>query len=96
MNISETSIKKRSVNIAGHQTSVSIEAPFWDALKELAARELRVAQQVVRVLQPDLVAQRQQRRIRDVDPPREGREHRRPEQEQQNRLEHVHGDRLSG
>ncbi len=32
-------IKKRSVNIAGHRTSVSIEAPFWDGLKELAARE---------------------------------------------------------
>ena len=27
---------KRSVTIAGHRTSVSIEAPFWDALKEIA------------------------------------------------------------
>ena len=36
---SDTSIKKRSVNIAGHRTSVSVEAPFWEALKELAARE---------------------------------------------------------
>ena len=35
----ETTVKKRSVNIAGHRTSVSIEAPFWDALKEIAARE---------------------------------------------------------
>ena len=32
-------IKKRSVNIAGHRTSVSIEAPFWDALRNIAARE---------------------------------------------------------
>ncbi len=32
-------IKKRSVDIAGHRTSVSIEAPFWDALKEIADRE---------------------------------------------------------
>ena len=32
-------IKKRSVNIAGHRTSVSIEAPFWDALRDIAARE---------------------------------------------------------
>ena len=31
-------IKKRSVDIAGHRTSVSIEAPFWDALREIAAR----------------------------------------------------------
>jgi predicted DNA-binding ribbon-helix-helix protein len=32
-------IKKRSVDIAGHRTSVSIEAPFWDALREIAARQ---------------------------------------------------------
>ncbi len=25
--------------IAGHRTSVSMEAPFWDALKEIAARD---------------------------------------------------------
>jgi predicted DNA-binding ribbon-helix-helix protein len=31
-------IKKRSVDIAGHRTSVSLEAPFWDALAEIAAR----------------------------------------------------------
>ena len=30
-------IVKRSVTIAGHPTSVSLEAAFWDALKELAA-----------------------------------------------------------
>ncbi|MEH3146669.1 MAG: ribbon-helix-helix domain-containing protein [Methylobacterium frigidaeris] len=27
---------KRSVMIAGHRTSVSLEAPFWDALRHLA------------------------------------------------------------
>ena len=27
---------KRSVMIAGHASSVSIEKPFWDALKDLA------------------------------------------------------------
>jgi predicted DNA-binding ribbon-helix-helix protein len=32
-------IRKRSVKVAGHRTSVSIEEPFWDALKEIAARE---------------------------------------------------------
>ena len=31
-------IRKRSVEIAGHRTSVSVEAPFWDALKELAEK----------------------------------------------------------
>ena len=31
-------VKKRSVTVAGHRTSVSIEAPFWDALRDIAAR----------------------------------------------------------
>ena len=30
---------KRSLTIAGHRTSVSLEPAFWDALKELAAAE---------------------------------------------------------
>lgn len=29
-------IRKRSVTVAGHPTSVSLEAPFWDVLKEIA------------------------------------------------------------
>jgi len=29
-------ILKRSLAIAGHQTSISLEAPFWDGLKHLA------------------------------------------------------------
>lgn len=28
---------KRSLTIAGHRTSVSLEAPFWEALKDVAA-----------------------------------------------------------
>ncbi len=31
-------VVKRSVVIAGHKTSVSLEDAFWDALKEIAAR----------------------------------------------------------
>ncbi len=31
-------IKKRSVNIAGHRTSISLEGPFWDALAAIAAQ----------------------------------------------------------
>jgi predicted DNA-binding ribbon-helix-helix protein len=39
----ETGIVKRSVAIAGHRTSVSLEAPFWEALGALArARGLSV------------------------------------------------------
>ncbi|MET0746172.1 MAG: ribbon-helix-helix domain-containing protein [Microvirga sp.] len=30
-------IVKRSVSIAGHRTSISLEAPFWDALRAIAA-----------------------------------------------------------
>jgi predicted DNA-binding ribbon-helix-helix protein len=30
---------KRSVMLHGHKTSVSLEAEFWDCLKQIAARE---------------------------------------------------------
>lgn len=30
---------KRSFSIKGHRTSISIEAPFWDALRQAAAQE---------------------------------------------------------
>ncbi|WP_430911066.1 ribbon-helix-helix domain-containing protein [Methylobacterium sp. sgz302541] len=37
-------VVKRSVMIAGHRTSVSLEAPFWDALRDIAtARGLSLA-----------------------------------------------------
>jgi predicted DNA-binding ribbon-helix-helix protein len=32
-------VKKRSLVIAGHRTSVSLEAAFWDALKTIAKEE---------------------------------------------------------
>jgi len=32
-------IVKRSVSIAGHRTSISLEEPFWEALREIAARD---------------------------------------------------------
>ena len=38
------SIRKRSVKVAGHTTSVSLEEPFWQALRQLAtARGLSVS-----------------------------------------------------
>ena len=41
---------KRSFSIAGHRTSISLEAPFWAALKDAAAREqMPVAQLVARI-----------------------------------------------
>ena len=30
---------KRSFSLDGHRTSVSLEAPFWDALREVATAE---------------------------------------------------------
>lgn len=30
---------KRSFSLRGHQTSISLEQPFWDALKEAAEKE---------------------------------------------------------
>jgi predicted DNA-binding ribbon-helix-helix protein len=29
-------VVKRSVSISGHRTSISLEQPFWDALREIA------------------------------------------------------------
>jgi len=31
--------RKRSLSIAGHRTSVSLEEPFWEALKEIAVSD---------------------------------------------------------
>jgi predicted DNA-binding ribbon-helix-helix protein len=38
-------VVKRSVTIDGHRTSVSVEGPFWQAVRDIAAeRGLRVAE----------------------------------------------------
>ena len=39
---------KRSVTIAGHSTSVSLEAEFWDALKTIARRQDRSVADILR------------------------------------------------
>ena len=45
-----TDIVKRSVVIAGHRTSVSLEPAFWDALKELAQRRaLSINKQIAEI-----------------------------------------------
>jgi len=31
-----STLKKRSVNLHGHATSVTMEEPFWDCLKDIA------------------------------------------------------------
>ncbi len=43
-------LRRRSVTIAGHRTSVSLEDPFWDQLKAIAdIRNISVAQVVAEV-----------------------------------------------
>lgn len=44
----ETGDVKRSVTIAGHRTSISLERPFWDVLKELACTEKTSVNELVR------------------------------------------------
>jgi hypothetical protein len=39
---------KRSVEIAGHKTSISLEPLFWDWLKQAAAREGHTSQRARR------------------------------------------------
>jgi predicted DNA-binding ribbon-helix-helix protein len=41
---------KRSFTIAGHRTSISLEGPFWDALKHAADEErVPVSQLIARI-----------------------------------------------
>jgi predicted DNA-binding ribbon-helix-helix protein len=41
---------KRSLTIAGHRTSISLEEPFWDALAEIAtARHVSIAALVAEI-----------------------------------------------
>jgi predicted DNA-binding ribbon-helix-helix protein len=42
------SVAKRSVTIAGHRTSLSLEEPFWDALQEIAAEKERPVAALIR------------------------------------------------
>lgn len=46
-NILNAPIVKRSVMIAGHATSVSIEKPFWDAFKALAETQKKSINQLI-------------------------------------------------
>ena len=47
MSAGSDGVVKRSISIAGHRTSISLEAPFWEALKELAAKRERSVQALV-------------------------------------------------
>lgn len=50
LNSTDTEIRKRSVVIAGHRTSVSLENIFWETLRKMAdAEDLSVNQIVTRI-----------------------------------------------
>jgi predicted DNA-binding ribbon-helix-helix protein len=40
-------IDKRSVSIAGHRTSISLEQPFWEGLREIAERDRTSIQSLI-------------------------------------------------
>lgn len=39
---------KRSITISGHRTSITLERPFWDELKEIACRKKVSVTELVR------------------------------------------------
>ena len=43
----KSAIVKRSISVGGHKTSVSLEAPFWEGLKEIAGRRNLSVSQVI-------------------------------------------------
>ena len=43
----KSEVIKRSVAIAGHKTSVTLEDSFWEALRDIAAAESRTLSQVL-------------------------------------------------
>lgn len=46
-------VVKRSIVIAGHKTSVSLEDQFWDALKEIAANKRSTLSEIVASIDSD-------------------------------------------
>lgn len=45
--VMKSAIVKRSISVCGHKTSVSLEAPFWEGLKEIAERRRMTVSQVI-------------------------------------------------
>ena len=45
--------EKRSITIAGHATSVSLELVFWDALRDMAAEKNQSVPDLIRALDAD-------------------------------------------
>lgn len=45
--VMQSTIAKRSINVAGHQTSVSLEDAFWNGLKEIGKRHNRTLSELI-------------------------------------------------
>jgi predicted DNA-binding ribbon-helix-helix protein len=46
----ETPIVKRSIVVGGHKTSVSLEDPFWESMKEIAGlKDLTVSEVISQI-----------------------------------------------
>jgi predicted DNA-binding ribbon-helix-helix protein len=45
--VKKSQVLKRSVIIDGHKTSVSLEEPFWTALKEIASKRRQSLSELV-------------------------------------------------
>ena len=43
----KSAIIKHSISVGGHKTSVSLEPPFWDGLREIADRRSQTVSQVI-------------------------------------------------
>jgi predicted DNA-binding ribbon-helix-helix protein len=48
-----SAVVKRSIVIAGHKTSVSLEAAFWSALKDIAASRRQTVSDLVGTIDAD-------------------------------------------
>jgi predicted DNA-binding ribbon-helix-helix protein len=46
-------VSKRSIVIAGHKTTVSLEAEFWDSLKEIAGERGMTLGELVHTIDDD-------------------------------------------
>jgi predicted DNA-binding ribbon-helix-helix protein len=48
-----SAVVKRSIVVAGHKTSVSLEDAFWDALKEIASQRAMTLSKLVATIDTD-------------------------------------------
>jgi predicted DNA-binding ribbon-helix-helix protein len=51
--VKKSLVLKRSIIIAGHKTSVSLEGEFWDGLKEIAAERDTTIKELVAAIDAD-------------------------------------------